>query len=58
MADKIEIVGKSDAQCALEMVHTILFNVEKKDLAKLTRVEYLQTVVQCVQALKGTAPTA
>ena len=47
---------KSDAEVAHEMARVILISIEDKSLKTLKRNDYLNTVVQCVAALKGVRP--
>jgi hypothetical protein len=44
------------AKVAMDMAHYILLNIENRDPERITRDEYLRTVVQCVEALRGVAP--
>lgn len=53
MSEKLEIGGKSRHEVATEMAHTILISIEKKSWSAITRQEYLETVVQCAEALSG-----
>lgn len=56
MADKVALDVGGKERVAMEMAYTIIVHVEDKSLKNVTREEYLTTVVQCVDALKGVPP--
>ncbi len=53
MADApvVHIGENSPQHVARIMAHEILFRIEEKKWGQITRVEYLKTVSQCLQAL-------
>lgn len=60
MADnlQVEVTGKSKAEVAQEMTRLIFVTLEKKPHYEgVNRLEYLKTVVQCVDALNGVNPS-
>ena len=57
MADKSALQISSKEEVAVEMATRIFVSIEKKVWSQITREEYLRTVVQCVDALSGIAPS-
>jgi hypothetical protein len=58
MTDKASLELASKSQVAVQMAETIIISIENKSWDKITRDQYLRTVVQCVDALNGINPTA
>jgi len=58
MADKIkvDVTGKSLYEVAESMATTILISIENKSWSKITRQEYLDTMLQCIRTLHGLPP--
>jgi hypothetical protein len=59
MADKIDVdvTGKSKYEVAQGMAYDILFRIEEKNGWKAaSRTEYLNAVVDSIQALSGSRP--
>jgi hypothetical protein len=48
--------GKSISEVSVEMATTILISIEDKSWSKLNRQEYLQTVYECGEVLRGIEP--
>ena len=57
MADKAILEISNKDQVAVDMAATILISMEKKNWGQITRQDYLRTVVQCADALRGINPT-
>lgn len=53
MKDDVVTTGKSQAQVAADMAERILLSMENKSWKQVKRAEYLKTVAQCVEALRG-----
>jgi len=61
MAEKVNVeltTGKSKSEVAFDMARLILLSMEKRELKDIKRTEYLKTIVQCVDALGGIAPSS
>lgn len=57
MADTLALKVNSMEQVAVDMAGNILIAMEHREWSSITRKEYLQTVAECINALRGDRPS-